>query len=320
MVEENFWGAERGARVSLVSPSLQSSLANLPGLVLGLGVVVACLVCCVVLLVFCFCFLFVWFGPGEFWSQSQPIPAVDRQCLALVRQCRKKMKTDRNPKGNLNQPPFFRDYVSFKKALGFSELDFRSFWLHPGKWMGGNGWKLIFLFNWVIFRFQLLILKSVLCLMKQVHESGLGSTQQYFSCILQSHSSPFLYFFVLFLYFPVFAQISKRKKTRVFTPVSSPTWLAGRSPCSIGNIPLHSWWVSRCQPCERDFEGKKNRFAKSFWFLTNMFQQGFFNHRHPQGFGVYMFKKMHCSFHQKLVGGFKYFLFPSLPGEIIQFD
>ena len=84
--------------------------------------------------------------------------------------------------------------------------------------MGGNGWK-FFLFNWVIFRFQLLILKSVLCLMKPVDESGLGSTQQYFSCILQSHSSPFLYFFVLFLYFPVFAQISKRKENKgVYTP------------------------------------------------------------------------------------------------------
>ena len=55
--------------------------------------------------------------------------------------------------------------------------------------------------------------------MKPVDESGLGSTQQYFSCILQSHSSPFLYFFVLFLYFPVFAQISKRKENKgVYTP------------------------------------------------------------------------------------------------------
>ena len=49
--------------------------------------------CCV----FCLVLFFVvpvslFFCPGEFWFQSQLIPAVDRPCLALVRQCRKKKK------------------------------------------------------------------------------------------------------------------------------------------------------------------------------------------------------------------------------------
>ena len=62
MAAENLGGAERGAFVSLVSPSLQISLANLPGLALGLGVVVACFVW------FClFCLLFFGFlFPGKF--------------------------------------------------------------------------------------------------------------------------------------------------------------------------------------------------------------------------------------------------------------
>ena len=49
MAEENLWGAERGAFVSPVSLSLQSSLAFLPGLVPGFGVGVGLLVlflCC----------------------------------------------------------------------------------------------------------------------------------------------------------------------------------------------------------------------------------------------------------------------------------
>ena len=66
----------------LVSPSLQISLVGLPGPVPGLCVGVGLLVCFVVV-------LFVCLSRGNL-SQSQQIPVVDRPCLVLVRQCRKK--------------------------------------------------------------------------------------------------------------------------------------------------------------------------------------------------------------------------------------
>ena len=125
--------------------------------------------------------------------------------------------------------------------------------------------------------------------MKPVHESGLGSTQQYFSCILQSHSSPFLYFFVLFLYFPVFAQISKRKKNKgVYTPelTNMTGWKITMfntkytSSFMVG-FPLPAMWAG--------LWGEKNGFAKKkdAHFDKYVKQQGFFTTRHPQGFGVY---------------------------------
>ena len=67
----------------LVSLSLQISLTELPGPCLGLCVGVACFlvfgwVCC-------------WFlSLGKFDLNHMLIPVVDRPCLALVWQCRKK--------------------------------------------------------------------------------------------------------------------------------------------------------------------------------------------------------------------------------------
>ena len=66
----------------LVSLSLQISLVGLPGLVpwLVCG-------CCFFWLVL---FLVGFFLPGKFDFNLMLIPVVDRPCLALVRQCRKK--------------------------------------------------------------------------------------------------------------------------------------------------------------------------------------------------------------------------------------
>ena len=66
----------------LVSLSLQISLTDLPGPCLGL---------CVVLLVLLFWVGFLlFFSLGKFDLNHMLIPVVDRPCLALVRQCRKK--------------------------------------------------------------------------------------------------------------------------------------------------------------------------------------------------------------------------------------
>ena len=67
----------------LVSPSLQISVVDLLGPVPGLCVGVGLLVCFVV--------VFFCLSRGNL-SQSQLIPVVDRPCLVLVRQCRKKKK------------------------------------------------------------------------------------------------------------------------------------------------------------------------------------------------------------------------------------
>ena len=67
----------------LVSLSLQISLTDLPGSCLGLCVCVACFVGFVGLVVG----FFLW---GKFDFNHRLIPVVDRPCLALVRQCRKK--------------------------------------------------------------------------------------------------------------------------------------------------------------------------------------------------------------------------------------
>ena len=73
----------RGARMfHLVSLSLQISLADLPGPCLGLCVGVACF--------WLVLFLVGFFLPGKFDFNLMLIPVVDRPCLALVRQCRKK--------------------------------------------------------------------------------------------------------------------------------------------------------------------------------------------------------------------------------------
>ena len=66
----------------LVSLSLQISLADLPGPCLGLCVGVACF--------WLVLFLVGFFLPGKFDFNLMLIPNVDRPCLALVRQCRKK--------------------------------------------------------------------------------------------------------------------------------------------------------------------------------------------------------------------------------------
>ena len=71
----------------LVSLSLQISLTNLPGPCLGLCVGVVFLVVFLVV----FGGFFVGFFPlGKFDLNHMLIPVVDRPCLALVRQCRKK--------------------------------------------------------------------------------------------------------------------------------------------------------------------------------------------------------------------------------------
>ena len=67
----------------LVSLSLQISLTDLPGPCLGLCVGVACFVVFVGLVV-------GFFLLGKFDLNHRLIPVVDRPCLALVRQCRKK--------------------------------------------------------------------------------------------------------------------------------------------------------------------------------------------------------------------------------------
>ena len=67
----------------LVSLSLQISLADLPGPCLGLCVGVACF--------WLVLFLVGFFLPGKFDFNLMLIPVVDRPCLALVRQCRKKI-------------------------------------------------------------------------------------------------------------------------------------------------------------------------------------------------------------------------------------
>ena len=66
----------------LVSLSLQISLADLPGPCLGLCVGVACF--------WLVLFLVGFLLPGKFDFNLMLIPVVDRPCLALVRQCRKK--------------------------------------------------------------------------------------------------------------------------------------------------------------------------------------------------------------------------------------
>ena len=77
----------RGARMfHLVSLSLQISLTDLPGPCLGLCVGVACFVACLG------GFVVGFFLTGKFDLNHMLIPVVDRPCLALVRQCRKKKK------------------------------------------------------------------------------------------------------------------------------------------------------------------------------------------------------------------------------------
>ena len=74
----------------LFSLSLQISLTDLPGSCLGLCVCVACLVVC---------WVGCWFlSLGKFDLNHRLIPVVDRPCLALVRQCRKKKKSHRAKK------------------------------------------------------------------------------------------------------------------------------------------------------------------------------------------------------------------------------
>ena len=68
----------------LVSLSLQISLTDLPGPCLGLCVGVACFVACLG------GFVVGFFLTGKFDFNHMLIPVVDRPCLALVRQCRKK--------------------------------------------------------------------------------------------------------------------------------------------------------------------------------------------------------------------------------------
>ena len=70
----------------LVSLSLQISLTVLPGPCLGLCVGVACFVACLG------GFVVGFFLTGKFVLNHMLIPVVDRPCLALVRQCRKKKR------------------------------------------------------------------------------------------------------------------------------------------------------------------------------------------------------------------------------------
>ena len=69
----------------LVSLSLQISLTDLPGPCLGLCVGDACFVVLG-------CFVVGFFLLGKFDLNHMLIPVVDRPCLALVRQCRRKKK------------------------------------------------------------------------------------------------------------------------------------------------------------------------------------------------------------------------------------
>ena len=78
-----------GADIDMaVSLSLQISLADLPGPCLGLCVGVACF--------WLVLFLVGFFLPGKFDFNLMLIPVVDRPCLALVRQCRKKKSAKRS--------------------------------------------------------------------------------------------------------------------------------------------------------------------------------------------------------------------------------
>ena len=81
----------------LVSLSLQISLTDLPGPCLGLCVGVACFVVFGGFVVGFFLF-------GKFDLNHMLIPVVDRPCLALVRQCRKKKssgKFEESASGNM---------------------------------------------------------------------------------------------------------------------------------------------------------------------------------------------------------------------------
>ena len=73
----------------LVSLSLQISLTVLPGSRLGLCVLVVFVFCFVG---FCVGLVVGFFLLGKFDLYHRLIPDVDRPCLALVRQCRKKKK------------------------------------------------------------------------------------------------------------------------------------------------------------------------------------------------------------------------------------
>ena len=84
----------------LVSLSLQISLTGLPGPCLGLCVGVACFVACLG------GFVFGFFLAGKFDLNHMLIPVVDRPCLALVRQCRKKKR------GSSSGRPSFQVNVS----------------------------------------------------------------------------------------------------------------------------------------------------------------------------------------------------------------
>ena len=83
----------------LVSLSLQISLTDLPGPCLGLCVGVACFVACLGGFVVGFCL------SGKFDLNHMLIPVVDRPCLALVRQCRKKKPGTWKVSRTLPKPP-----------------------------------------------------------------------------------------------------------------------------------------------------------------------------------------------------------------------
>ena len=88
----------RGARLfHLVSLSLRISLTDLPGPCLGLCVGVACFVVLG-------CLFVGFFLLGKFDLNHMLIPVVDRPCLALVRQCRKKKQTTGRRAGSLSRP------------------------------------------------------------------------------------------------------------------------------------------------------------------------------------------------------------------------
>ena len=96
----------RGARMfHLVSLSLQISLADLPGPCLGLCVGVACF--------WLVLFLVGFFLPGKFDFNLMLIPVVDRPCLALVRQCRKKKSCPSSIPTWLDWEQLFNPLVQF---------------------------------------------------------------------------------------------------------------------------------------------------------------------------------------------------------------
>ena len=93
----------------LVSLSLQISLTDLPGPCLGLCVGVACFVVLGG-------FVVGFFLLGKFDLNHMLIPVVDRPCLALVRQCRKKKIM-----GSLNLnlgAPRFSGYLQNRRSCG----------------------------------------------------------------------------------------------------------------------------------------------------------------------------------------------------------